>query len=423
MNVHEIILNMKNDKIIFKFDRCFHFEIFKTLKVKNERSIFFRKIYLFSSISSIKTSISMNFQKYQIIQRRSKSIASQIKFSFSIVENFENKKKFFIRNTLNFNSRYVIEKIDKRYFFAKFFKKKRRIKIIRNSQQFTIMKISIRKQSLIKKSTRKSFKQQKFDVMKSDVMKSNTIFDEFLNIIFIEVVAFQILANIKNKNKKIKTFYLIMKQLNEIIDKTKKDLSKIEFDFNFDFKEILIIMKAIINELKRKIFDFLKRFENVLNLKKTKNLIFHKFFDHKIELIDDLTQLSRNRVYSLFSKKFEIFKKHFHENLQKDFINSNKTFYISSILFAIKFNNQFKMCVNYRKLNVMIKRNSYFISLIEKTLIKIIDCKFISKLNIISTFNKFRMNFQNEKFITFICFLNIYQYHVLSFELTNDFVN
>ena len=143
----------------------------------------------------------MSSQKYQIIQKRSKSIASQIKSSFSTVENFENEKKFFIRNTLDFNSRYVIEKIDKKYSLVKFFKKKRRIKIIRYFQRFTLMKISIRRQSLIKKSTRKSSRQSKFDVMKSDVMKSDTIFDEFLNITFIEVAAFQFLANIKNKKK------------------------------------------------------------------------------------------------------------------------------------------------------------------------------------------------------------------------------
>ena len=423
MNAHEVILNMKNDKIIFKLDRCFHFEVFKTLKVKNERSIFSREIYLFSSISSIKISISMNSQKYQIIQRRSKSIASQIRSFFSIVENFENEKKFFIRNALDLNSRYVIEKIDKKYFFVKLFKKKRRIKVIRDFQQSTLMKTSIRRQSLIKKSISRSSKQSKFDVMKSDVMKSNTTFDESLNITFIEIVAFQFLVNIKSKRKKIKTFSLIMKQLNEIIDKTKKDLSKIEFDSDFDLKKILAIMKAIINELKRKISDFLKRFENVLNSKKTKNLFSHRFYDHKIELTDDSAQLSRNKVYSLFSKKFETFQKYLHENLQKDFINSSKTLYVSSILFVIKSNDQLKMCVNYRKLNVMIKRNSFSVSLIEETLIKVIDCKFISKLNIISTFNKFRMNFQSEELITFICSLNIYQYHVLSFELTNDFVN
>ena len=128
MNVHEVILNMKNDKIIFKLDRCFHFETFKVLRTKNERSIFFRKIYFSSSTSSIKQSISINFQKYRIIQRRSFSFSFKIKFSFFIVENFENDEKFSFKNMLNFNSRYAIEKIDKKYSFVKFSRKKKRIK-------------------------------------------------------------------------------------------------------------------------------------------------------------------------------------------------------------------------------------------------------------------------------------------------------
>ena len=66
-----------------------------------------------------------------------------------------------------------------------------------------------------------------------------------------------------------------MKQLNEIIDKTKENLNKIENDFDFNFKEVLAIMKIIVNELKHKISDFLKRFKNVLNFKKTKTLLFH----------------------------------------------------------------------------------------------------------------------------------------------------
>ena len=128
-------------------------------------------------------------------------------------------------------------------------------------------------------------------------------------------------------------------------------------------------------------------------------------------------------MYSLSFKKFEIFQKYFHDNFQKKFINSNKTLYVSFILFVVKSNEQFRLCVNYRKLNVIIKHNNYSISLIEKILIRIINCKFLFKLNIISIFNKFRMNSQNENLIIFICSLNIYKYHVLFFELINDSTN
>ena len=214
-----------------------------------------------------------------------------------------------------------------------------------------------------------------------------------------------------------------MKKLNEIIDNVKKKLIKIKTDSNLDFKNIFKIMKTIVEKLKRKISEFFKRFENVLNSKKTNKLFFHRFYDHKIEFTKNSNQLFRNRIYSLSLKKFEILQKYLHDNLQKKFINSSKTFYVSLILFVVKSNEQLRLCVDYRKLNVIIKRNNYSISLIEKTLAKIIDCKFLFKLNIIFVFNKFRMNSQNENFIIFICSLNIYKYHVLFFELINDSIN
>ena len=46
-------------------------------------------------------------------------------------------------------------------------------------------------------------------------------------------------------------------------------------------------MKTIVEKLKRKIFEFFKRFENIFNSKKTNKLFFHKFYDYKIELIEN----------------------------------------------------------------------------------------------------------------------------------------
>ena len=102
---------------------------------------------------------------------------------------------------------------------------------------------------------------------------------------------------------------------------------------------------------------------------------------------------SRNKIYFLFSKKLEILNKYLKKNLAKKFISVNKVLFIFLILFVIKLNDQLRLCVNYRKFNVIIKRNKYFISLIEKTLIKVIDCKYIFKLDIIVVFNKLRINF------------------------------
>ena len=128
-------------------------------------------------------------------------------------------------------------------------------------------------------------------------------------------------------------------------------------------------------------------------------------------------------MYSLFELKLKKLKKYLKKNLQKKFIVSSQTTYVSLVLFAIKFNDQLRLCVNYRRLNHITKRNRYFIFLIEKTLIKIQNCKYLIKLNIISTFNKLRMNEKSEKLITFVISMKSYKYRILSFELINDFAN
>ena len=91
--------------------------------------------------------------------------------------------------------------------------------------------------------------------------------------------------------------------------------------------------------------------------------------------------------------------------------------------FVAKFNKKLRFCVNYRKLNAIIKRNRYSIFLIKKTFVRVMNCKYLTKLNIIVVFNKLRMHLNNENLITFIIFMKVYKYHVLSFDFTNEFVN
>ena len=123
----------------------------------------------------------------------------------------------------------------------------------------------------------------------------------------------------------------------------------------------------------------------------------------------------------MFSYKFEKIKKYFIENLFKNFIMFNKVLYFSSMLFAMKINENLSFCVNYQKFNIMTKRNRYSLSLIKEIIKKIIECQHCIKLNIIVVFNKFRMHFDNENYMIFIIILNVYKYRVLSFDLINKF--
>ena len=236
----------------------------------------------------------------------------------------------------------------------------------------------------------------------------------------IDAIFFCLLIDVKNRKQKIQCFFITINQI---------DFAFKTLQTNFESLKIVAMIKKILKHeqvksiferIMKKMSKYFHHLSEIFDSQKTIKLFFHKSYDHKIELLSDSSSLSRNRVYFLFEFKLKKLKKYLKKNLQKKFIVSSQTTYVSFVLFAIKFNDQLRLCVNYRRLNHITKRNRYSISLIEKTLIRIQSCKYLIKLNIISIFNKLRMNEKNEKLITFVIFMKSYKYRILLFELIND---
>ncbi len=71
-------------------------------------------------------------------------------------------------------------------------------------------------------------------------------------------------------------------------------------------------------------------------------------------------------------------KEYLNENLSKNYITSSQILYSSSVLFILKANDDLRFCIDYQKLNVIIKRNCYSLSLIDEIIDKIIDCKHLT---------------------------------------------
>ncbi len=86
--------------------------------------------------------------------------------------------------------------------------------------------------------------------------------------------------------------------------------------------------------------------------------------------------------------KLQKVKKYLNKNLFKEFITFSKALYFLFILFILKANEDLQFCVDYQKLNAIIKKNHYSLSLINKVIKKIVNCKHLTRLNIISMFNK-----------------------------------
>jgi len=148
-------------------------------------------------------------------------------------------------------------------------------------------------------------------------------------------------------------------------------------------------------------------------------LFSHRLYNHKIELIDEKTS-SWSHLYHMFDYKLQKMKNYLIKHLNKSFISFSSILYASLILFIEKKDDSLRFCINYRKLNALIKWDCYSLLLIDETLARIQDSKYLTRLNIIVIFNKLRMRSRSEDLIIFIIFFDFYKYYVMSFKLIND---
>ncbi len=175
---------------------------------------------------------------------------------------------------------------------------------------------------------------------------------KLVNIVMIKVVVYQTLV----KNKKIKIFFLIISEINQALSSV-EDFAKLN--------EMISVMS--LNELKKKLLIVYHDFLNVFDREKTTQLSLHQSYDHKIELEEE-SQFSRSWLYFMSSYKLQKVKEYLKENLKKKFITFSKAFFASSILFVEKKDNSLCFCMNYWKLNALIKRDRYSILLIDEVL-------------------------------------------------------
>jgi len=174
-----------------------------------------------------------------------------------------------------------------------------------------------------------------------------------------------------------------------------------------------------LEQVKVKLFSEYHDYLNVFDRAMINQLSLHRFYDHKIELIDEET-LSRSRLYQMFNHKLQKIKKYLIKHLNKEFIFFSFALYVSLILFAEKKDESLRFCIDYRKLNALIKRNRYSLPLIDETFARIQESKYLIQLNIIVAFNKLRMYSDSEDLTIFITFFDSYKYHVMLFELINE---
>ncbi len=207
--------------------------------------------------------------------------------------------------------------------------------------------------------------------------------------------------NILSRQKDVKIFVVFMKNLE--IQLKKQNSSKV-----IDSKSVISL----------EYHDFL----DVFSKKKANILSSHRKHDHRIELEKDHEfDHEYASLYNLSEEKLLLVKKYLKKHLNKEFIEFSTVSYASLILFAKKSDDELRFCVDYRKLNAIIKKNRYSISLIAKTIARLFKTKWMIKIDIRHAFNRIRMHSkENENLTTFRIKYDTYKYLMMSFELINE---
>ena len=140
--------------------------------------------------------------------------------------------------------------------------------------------------------------------------------------------------------------------------------------------------------------------------------------DHQIELTKE-NDLSFEPLRRMTEEQLSETKRYIIDNLHKGFIEPSGAPYAAPILFAKKADGSLRLCVDYRKLNALSKKDPCPIPLIDEMMARICKAKVFTKLDIQQAFHRIRMSPESEDYTTFRTRYGTYKYKVLPFGLTN----
>ena len=161
-----------------------------------------------------------------------------------------------------------------------------------------------------------------------------------------------------------------------------------------------------------------KDFEDVFLKKNAYILPEHRPYDCAIEL-EEGTQPPFGPIYNLSQTELAELRKYIDENLAKNFIRHSKSPAGAPILFVKKKDGSPRMCVDYRGLNKVTKKNRYPLLLIPGLLVQLGSAKIFTKIDMRGAYNLLRIKERDEWKTTFRTRYGHFEYNVMPFGLTN----
>ena len=256
---------------------------------------------------------------------------------------------------------------------------------------------------------------------------------------------------IDKQNSKLILNFSELKQLSVVIDYKKFswrynfDSSSFKLNFVKKFSKVLIndtslyaIMTTFITLLHEKqsvhvnairekidliidetfaIFQKFVKFQNQFFKKLIKNLTIHKNCDHANDIKNN--EFFYNFLYNLLNMKLIALREYLNNVLTKNWIRHFVNSVEISVMFVFKKNENLRLCVDYKSLNKITKKNRHSLFLITQILNQLSDSAYFIKLNFKNVYHRIRIRKNDEWKTTFRTRYEHFEYMMMSFELTN----
>jgi hypothetical protein len=159
-------------------------------------------------------------------------------------------------------------------------------------------------------------------------------------------------------------------------------------------------------------------YEDVANNDAADTLPEHHGSDHAIEIEEGLT-VSYGLLYNLSSKELEVLREYLVEAKRLGWIRDSTSLAGAPILFVLKKDGTLRLCVDYRGLNKITKKNRLALPLISETLDCLGGAVVFTKLDMKNAYYRIRIKRGDEWKTAFRTRYGYFEYMVMPFGLTN----
>ncbi|MBW0476106.1 hypothetical protein O181_015821 [Austropuccinia psidii MF-1] len=159
------------------------------------------------------------------------------------------------------------------------------------------------------------------------------------------------------------------------------------------------------------------KYLDVFSKVKEDKLAPHCTCDHHIELEGSLP--SAGVIYSLSNQESDTLRAYISENVEKGFMQPSSSSTGAAVLFVKKKNGGLHLCVYYRKLNSVTRKNKYPVPPMNHLLILFNGSSIFSNIYCCGAYNRLRIKKGDEHLRCFGTKYGIYEYLVMPFGLAN----